>query len=154
MQSNATSPQQYLDELPSERKAPIQKLRQQILENLPMGVEETMSYGMLGYVIPHTVYPEGYHCNPKDPLPFMNLASQKNFIAVYSMVLYSKKELLDWFTSEYGKRCKYKLDMGKSCIRFKRMDDIPFDLIGELTKKVSCDEWISIYETTIKKSNQ
>lgn len=151
MQSKATTPKQYLEELPEDRKDPMSKLRQQILENLPEGLEETMSYGMLGYVIPHSVYPDGYHCNPKLPLPFMNLASQKNFIAVYSMVLYSKKELMDWFTSEYAKRCKYKLDMGKSCMRFKRMDDIPFDLIGELTAKVSAEEWISIYETAIKK---
>ena len=151
MQSKATTPKQYLEELPEDRKDPMSKLRQQILENLPEGLEETMSYGMLGYVIPHSVYPDGYHCNPKLPLPFMNLASQKNFIAVYSMVLYSKKELMEWFTSEYAKRCKYKLDMGKSCMRFKRMDDIPFDLLGELTAKVSAEEWISIYETAIKK---
>ncbi|SFC99242.1 DUF1801 domain-containing protein [Algibacter pectinivorans] len=151
MQSKATTVKQYLDELPEDRKEPITKLRQQILDNLPKGVEETMSYGMLGYVIPHSVYPEGYHCNTKLPLPFMNLASQKNFIAVYSMVIYSKQEVMDWFTAEYVKRCKYKLDMGKSCMRFKKMDDIPFDLIGELTAKVSAEEWINIYETTIKK---
>lgn len=151
MQSKVTSPKQYLDELPEDRKEAVNKLRQQILDNLPNGMEEAMNYGMLGYVIPHTVYPDGYHCDSKQPLPFMNLASQKNFIAVYSMVLYAKKDLMDWFTSEYAKRCKYKLDMGKSCIRFKRMDDIPFDLIGELTSKVSTEEWIDIYESAIKK---
>ncbi|GAA3644791.1 DUF1801 domain-containing protein [Flavivirga jejuensis] len=151
MQSKATSAQQYLDELPEDRKEPINKLRQQILDNLPKGVVEQMSYGMLGYVIPHAVYPNGYHCDPKLPLPFMNLASQKNFIAVYSMVLYSKKELMDWFTSEYTKQCKYKLDMGKSCIRFKKMNDIPFELIGELTAKVTTEEWVNIYESAIKK---
>ena len=151
MQSKATSPKQYLEELPEDRKTPVSKLRQQILDNLPKGIEEAMNYGMLGYVVPHSVYPDGYHCNPKDPLPFMNLASQKNFVAVYSMVLYSRKDLMDWFTSEYAKRCKYKLDMGKSCIRFKRMDDIPFDLIGELTAKVSTEEWIDIYESAFKK---
>lgn len=150
MQSNATTPQQYLDEIPEDRKAPIQKLRQQILDNLPEGIVETMGYGMLGYVIPHSVYPEGYHCDPKLPLPFMNLASQKNFIAVYSMAIYAKKELYDWFISEYAKRCKYKLDMGKSCIRLKRMDDIPYELIGELTAKISAEEWIEIYEDSIK----
>ncbi|PWH84097.1 hypothetical protein DIS18_06010 [Algibacter marinivivus] len=150
MQSKATTPKQYLDELPEDRKEPISKLRKQILDNLPKGIEETMNYGMLGYVIPHSVYPDGYHCNTKLPLPFMNLASQKNFVAVYSMVIYAKKELMDWFVSEYGKRCKYKLDMGKSCIRFKRMDDIPFDLIGELTAKVSAEEWIEIYESAVK----
>lgn len=151
MQSKAITPQEYLDELPDDRKVPVQKLRQQILDNLPKGCEEAISYGMLGYVIPHSVYPDGYHCNPKLPLPFMNLASQKNFVAVYSMVLYAKPDLMEWFVSEYAKRCKYKLDMGKSCIRFKRMNDIPFDLIGELTSKVSVQEWIEIYESALKK---
>ena len=151
MQSKATTPEQYLSELPEDRKEPVKLLRQQILDNLPKGVEERMSYGMLGYVIPHSVYPDGYHCTPENPLPFMNLASQKNFVAVYSMVLYAKKDLLDWFVSEYSKRCKYKLDMGKSCIRFKRMHDIPYDLIGELTSKVSTEEWIAIYESLYKK---
>ena len=150
MQSKATSPQQYLDELPEDRKEPVQKLRQQILDNLPNGMEEAMNYGMLGYVIPHSVYPDGYHCDPKLPLPFMNLASQKNFVAVYSMVIYAKKDIMDWFTSEYAKRCKYKLDMGKSCIRFKKLNDIPYDLIGELTSKISAEEWIQIYEDAYK----
>ncbi len=150
MQSKATSPQQYLDELPEDRKEPILKLRQQILDNLPKGMEEQMSYGMLGYVIPHSVYPAGYHCDTSLPLPFMNLASQKNFIGVYSMVIYAKQEIYDWFTSAYAKRCKYKLDMGKSCIRLKKMNDIPFELIGELTAKISAEEWIEIYENAIK----
>ena len=151
MQSKATTPEQYLDELPEDRKEPIKLLRQQILNNLPKGVEERISYGMLGYVIPHSVYPDGYHCTPENPLPFMNLASQKNFVAVYSMVLYAKEDLMKWFVSEYSKHCKYKLDMGKSCIRFKRMNDIPYDLIGELTAKVSTDEWIALYEKLYKK---
>lgn len=151
MQSEAKSVEQYLNELPEDRKEPIQKLRQQILDNLPKGIEEQMSYGMLGYVVPHSLYPDGYHCTPELPLPYMNLASQKNFIAVYSMVLYAKKDILDWFVSEYSKRSKYKLDMGKSCIRFKRMHDIPFDLIGELTAKVSTRDWIKIYENQYKK---
>jgi len=151
MQSGAKSVEQYLNELPEDRKDPIQKLRQQILDNLPEGIEEQISYGMLGYVVPHSLYPDGYHCTPELPLPFMNLASQKNFIAVYSMVLYAKKDILDWFIAEYSKRSKYKLDMGKSCIRFKRMHDIPFDLIGELTAKVSTQDWIKIYENQYKK---
>ena len=150
MQSKVTTPQQYLDELPEGRNEVVGKLRQQILDNLPSGIQETMNYGMLGYVIPHALYPDGYHCDSKLPLPFMNLASQKNYVAVYSMVLYAKPELINWFTSEYAKRSKYKLDMGKSCIRFKKMDDIPFDLIGELTAKVNTKEWINIYERTIK----
>jgi uncharacterized protein YdhG (YjbR/CyaY superfamily) len=150
MQSKASTPQQYLDELPEERKEPFQKLRQQILENLPKGMEETMSYGMLGYVVPHSVYPDGYHCTPELPLPFMNLASQKNFIGVYSMAIYANKDLYDWFTTEYAKRCKYKLDMGKSCIRLKRMNDIPYELIGELTAKMTTEDWINLYEDNIK----
>ena len=150
MQSTATSPKQYIDELPDDRKEPIQKLRQQILKNLPKGMEETISYGMLGFVVPHSIYPEGYHCSPELPLPFMNIASQKNFVAVYSMAIYAKKEIYDWFVTEYAKRCKYKLDMGKSCIRFKRLNDIPYDLIGELTSKISTDEWIQIYEDAYK----
>ncbi len=150
MQYKATSPEDYMSQIPDDRKEPMKKLRQVILNNLPKGVEETMSYGMLGYVIPHSVYPDGYHCTPELPLPFMNFASQKNFIAVYSMVLYAKKDLMDWFISEYSKQCKYKLDMGKSCIRFKRMDDIPFDLIGQLTAKVSAEDWIKLYEDLYK----
>lgn len=150
MQSKATTPQQYLDELPEDRKEPIEKLRQQILDNLPKGMEEQMNYGMLGYVIPHSVYPDGYHCDTSLPLPFMNLASQKNFIGVYSMVIYAKQEIYDWFTAEYAKRCKFKLDMGKSCIRLKKMNDIPFELIGELTAKITTEEWIEIYENAIK----
>lgn len=150
MQYKANSPGDYISQIPEERKGPMKKLRQVILDNLPKGIEETMSYGMIGYVVPHTIYPEGYHCAPELPLPFMNLASQKNFIAVYSMVLYAKKDLMEWFTSEYAKQCKYKLDMGKSCIRFKRMDDIPFELIGQLTAKVSTKEWINLYEDLYK----
>lgn len=151
MQSKATTVAQYLKDLPEDRKIAVNKIREQILKNLPAGVQETISYGMLGYVVPHSVYPSGYHCDTKLPLPFMNLASQKNFIAVYSMVLYAKKDVMDWFVTEYSKRCKYKLDMGKSCVRFKKMEDIPFDLIGELTAKVSAEEWIDLYESTIKK---
>lgn len=151
MRYEATSPEDYISQLPEDRIEPIKKIRQIILDNLPKGMEEQMSYGMLGFVIPHSVYPDGYHCDPKTPLPFMNLASQKNFIAVYHMGMYAKKEILDWFTTEYGKRCKYKLDMGKSCVRFKKMNDIPYDLIGELTAKMSTEEWIAVYEDQIKK---
>jgi len=150
MQYKADSPEDYISQIPEDRKEPLQTLRQQILDNLPDGVEEAMNYGMIGYVIPHSVYPDGYHCTPEHPLPFMSIASQKNFIAVYSMVLYTRQDLMDWFTSEYAKRCKYKLDMGKSCVRFKRMNDIPFDLIGELTAKVSAEEWIQLYEDNVK----
>jgi hypothetical protein len=152
MQYKASSPEEYIKLLPEERKEPVKKLHQIILDNLPKGMEEQMSYGMLGFVIPHSIYPDGYHCDPKLPLPFMNLSSQKNFIALYHMGTYAKNDLLVWFTEEYDKKCNYKLDMGKSCVRFKKMDDIPYDLIAELVQKMSTKEWISIYENQIKKN--
>lgn len=151
MQYKADSPDDYISQLPEERKSPMVKLRSIINKNLSSGFQEGMNYNMIGYYVPHSVYPDGYHCDTKLPLPFMNIASQKNFIAVYHMGIYAKKELLDWFTSEYPKHCKYKLDMGKSCIRFKKMEDIPFELIGELTKKMSSKEWINVYESAFKK---
>jgi len=151
MQSKATTPEQYLSELPEDRKEAMLKLRNAIKENLPQGFEEVISYGMLGYVVPHSIYPSGYHCDPKLPLPFINLASQKNFIALYHMGIYANKNLESWFVSEYPKHVKTKLDMGKSCIRFKKMDDIPFDFIGELAAKVSVEDWISNYEKAYRK---
>ncbi|MBE9489789.1 MAG: DUF1801 domain-containing protein [Bacteroidetes bacterium] len=151
MISNALTPEEYLKELIEERKEAVSKLRDIINKNLPKGFEEGMGYGMISYHIPHSVYPDGYHCDPKTPLPFMNLASQKNFVAIYHMGIYANKKLLDWFTLEYPKYCKYKLDMEKSCIRFKKMDDIPYELIGELSAKMSSKEWIDIYEQNIKK---
>ncbi len=150
MQSKATSPRRYIDELPEDRKEVIQKLRQTILKNLPKGFKEQMSYGMLGYIVPHSLYPNGYHCDTSLPLPFMNLASQKNFVSVYHMGVYSDKKLLDWFIAEFPKHCKRKLDMGKSCIRLKYMDDVPYELIGELSSKISVKEWINMYEKAIK----
>ena len=151
MQSKATTVEQYLAELPEDRKEAILKLRNAIKENLPQGFEEVISYGMLGYAVPHSIYPSGYNCNPKLPLPFINLASQKNFIALYHMGIYANKNLESWFVSEYPKHVKTKLDMGKSCIRFKKMDDIPFDFIGELAAKVSVEDWISNYEKAFRK---
>jgi len=151
MTSNALTPKEYLNGLDEERKQVISKLRSVINNNLPNGFEEGMGYGMISYHIPHTVYPDGYHCDPKTPLPFMNLASQKNFVAIYHMGIYANPELLNWFTTEYPKHCSRKLDMGKSCIRFKKMDDIPYKLIAELTSKMSAQEWIDVYEANIKK---
>ena len=146
MQYKANSPEDYIDQIPEDRKATIKKLREIINKNLPKGFQETMSYGMIGYVVPHTIYPKGYHCTPELPLPFMNIASQKNFIAVYHMGVYAKKELLEWLVAEYPKHCKRKLDMGKSCMRFKKLDDIPYALIGELASKMTVKEWINTYE--------
>ena len=151
MTSDATTPEAYIESLPEDRKEAVSKLRKVVLENLPKGFSETMGYGMLGYVVPHTIYPDGYHCKPETPLPFMNIASQKNFIAVYHMGVYAKKELLDWFVNEYPKNSNRKLDMGKSCIRFKKMDNIPYKLIGELAAKMTVKEWIDIYENAWKK---
>jgi hypothetical protein len=129
----------------------MEQLRKIVLDNLPAGFKEVMSYGMLGYCVPHEIYPNGYHCNPKDPLPFFAMASQKNSINIYHMMLYADKELHDWFVAEYPKYSKSKLDMGKSCIRFKKTADIPYDLIGELMSKVTLDQWIERYESTLKK---
>ena len=150
MQYKANSPEDYIAQIPEDRKGPIQKLRDVINKNLPKGFEETMSYGMIGYVVPHSIYPGGYHCDPKLPLPFMSIASQKNFIAVYHMGVYADQELLDWFTSEYSKHCSRKLDMGKSCIRFKKIEDIPYGLIGELSSKITVDQWVETYESNVK----
>lgn len=151
MQYDASTPEEYLEMIPEERKPAMEKLRSVILKNLDKGFEEGMNYKMIGFYVPHSNYPNGYHCDPKLPLPFMNIASQKNFIALYHMGIYAKKDLYDWFVSEYSKHCKYKLDMGKSCIRFKRIEDIPYDLIGELTSKMTMEEWVEIYESNVKR---
>ncbi len=150
MQSKATTPEQYLNELPEDRQEPMRKLRQVITDNLPPDFTEAMSYGMLGYVVPHSVYPPGYHCDTKLPLPFMSIASQKNFIAVYHMGVYAIPELYEWFTTEYAKRVKTKLDMGKSCVRLKKIDQIPYDLFGELAAKLTAQQWIDVYEKAFK----
>jgi len=142
---------EYIQALPEERRVVIEKLQMLFKKNLPKGFEEQLSYGMIGYVVPHKIYPDGYHCDPKLPLPFLAMASQKNFIAIYHMGIYAKPELLNWFVEEYPKHCKSKLDMGKSCIRFKKMEDIPYNLIAELAKKMTVQDWISIYEKNYKK---
>jgi len=151
MISKAATPEQYLKDLPADRKVPVMRLRETVMKNLPKGFKEVMSYGMLGYVVPHELYPQGYHCDPKQPLPFANIASQKHFIAFYHMGLYMNPKLLKWFTEEYPKQSTAKLDMGKSCIRFKKAEHIPYELIGDLIKKISVDEWIKIYEGVLKR---
>jgi hypothetical protein len=151
MQIKANTPEQYIEQLPVERKQAISKLREVILENLPEGLYEVISYGMIGYVIPHSVYPKGYHVDPKLPLPLIHIASQKNFIAVYHFGIYADKKLSDWFISEFPKHSKAKLDMGKSCIRFKKPENIPYKLIGQLTAKLTAKEWIGIYEKNLKR---
>jgi len=152
MQSKATNPENYIKEMPADRQAAFQKLRESIRKNLPKGFREEMSYGMIGYVVPHEIYPPGYHCDTKLPLPFMCIASQKNFIAVYHMGLYADQQLMKWFTDEISKTGKKKLDMGKSCLRFKKPEDIPIELIGELSSRMTTKEWINLYESKFKKS--
>ena len=151
MQSKAKTIDEFFDSLPEKRQEVIKKLRQTILDNLPTGFEEIIQYGMPSYVVPHSIYPDGYHCNPKKPLPFLGIASQKNFVALYHMGMYADQNLMNWFTGEYPNHCNLKLDMGKSCVRFKKMDKIPNELIGCLVSKMTVEEWIKIYETNLKK---
>jgi len=151
MQTTEKTPNDYIESLPAERKKAMTELRKAIKKNIDKNFVEGMGYGMMGYSVPHKIYPAGYHCDPKQPLPFMGLASQKNFIAVYHMGVYADKKLLDWFVKEFPKHSKSKLDMGKSCIRFKKMDDIPFKLIGELAGKMTAKQWIAMYESAFQK---
>jgi len=151
MTINAKTPDEYISMLPDERRDAVSKLRETIKSNLPDGFEECINYKMIGYVVPHSLYPKGYHCDSKLPLPFINIASQKSFVALYHMGIYANLQLLEWFVSEYPKHVKTKLDMGKSCIRFKNIKTIPYDLIGALCQKMTPTEWIKLYEQNIKK---
>lgn len=151
MKANGKTVKKILANLPDDRVEPFNKLHNVIMENIPKGFEAAISYGGLGYVVPHTIYPAGYHCKPIEPLPFAGIASQKNSINLYHMGIYSDPKLLEWFVAEYPKHSKQKLDLGKSCIRFKKFNEIPYELIGELMSKISVDEWISFYENNIKK---
>lgn len=150
MQSNAQTPEEYISQIPDNYREAVSLLRKTILENLPAGFKEQMSYGMIGYVVPHSIYPKGYHCDPKLPLPFLNIAAQKNFIAIYHMGIYANPELLNWVTDEFRRYSK-KPDMGKGCIRFKNASQIPYALIGELVKKIEVPEWITFYESNLIK---
>jgi len=152
MKYEASTPKEYIDQIPEERKKEFTKLRNTLRENLPEGFSETMTYGMISFVVPHEIFPEGYHVNPKEPLPFISIASQKNFIALYHSGIYASEKLKNWFTSEYGGRSNTKLDMGKSCIRFKNPKNIPFDLISELAGKMSVQEWINTYNAVRKRN--
>lgn len=150
MRSEAKTPDDYFATVPDDRKKAMNELRKVIKKNLPKGFSESIGYGMVGWGVPHSLYPAGYHCDPKQPLPFIGLASQKNFIAVYHMGIYAHPETLKWFTAEYQKHSKTKLDMGKSCLRFKKPENIPFELIGELCTKITPKQWIEIYESVLK----
>ncbi len=151
MKANGTTVKEILANVPEERAEAFNKLHETIFKNLPEGFEAAVSYGGLGYVVPHSLYPAGYHCKPEEPLPFAGIASQKNSVNLYHMGIYSDPQLLKWFTDEYPKHSKRKLDMGKSCIRFKKTEDIPFELIGELMQKMTVQDWIAIYESELKK---
>jgi len=151
MQSKATTVEEYIQELPEDRKKAIEQLRKVIKKNIPKGFKEGMGYGMIGWSVPHSIYPAGYHCSPELPLPFASLASQKANISFYHMGIYAIPELLAWFTEEYAKLNIGKLDMGKSCIRFKNIEKIPYQLIGELCSKITVEQWIECYEKNYKK---
>lgn len=151
MQIQADTPEEYVEKLPEDRKEVIQKIRTTVNKVLPKGFKETVGYGMIGWVVPHSIYPNGYHCNPKQPLPFMGVASQKNHIGFYHMGIYADEQLLNWFTENYPKHCKTKLDMGKSCIRFKKPENIPFELISQLVAKMTVEDWIKLYESKLKR---
>jgi hypothetical protein len=151
MQSQAASVDQYLDELPAERQAPMRRLRELLRGHLPPGFEECMGYGMPAYVVPHRLYPAGYHCDPKLPLPFISLASQKQAITLYHMGLYSDSDLLAWFQAEHARINPRKLDMGKCCIRYKKPEHIPFELIGALAARWTPQDWIQRYEQALRR---
>ena len=150
MQSKASTPEEYIEQLPEDRKDIIKKLRKVIVKNLPKGFSERMGYGMIAYVVPHSLYPPGYHCDPALALPFISLASQKNHIALYHMGIYGGAHL-DWFVKEWTKHSTKKLDMGKACIRFKKPEDVPLDLIGELCTRMTPQQWIELYEHNLKR---
>ena len=154
MKASGKTVDEILINLPGDRVEPFNKLHEVIIKNLPKGFEPSISYGGLGYVVPHTIYPDGYHCNPEEPLPFAGIASQKGSINFYHMGIYADPKLLKWFQNEYPKHSKLKLDMGKSCVRFKKMDDIPFKLIGQLMKKITVKDWIKTYEKNFLKGSK
>lgn len=143
--------QDILASLPEERKEIMEKLIAVFDQHLPQGFEKTLSFGMIGYVVPHSTYPAGYHCKPAEPLPFLSIASQKAAISIYHMGIYADQEILDWFVTQYPLHCKSKLDMGKSCIRFKKMDDIPWDLLTELAQMFTPTSWVKLYESQFRK---
>jgi uncharacterized protein YdhG (YjbR/CyaY superfamily) len=154
MQYDSKTPDEYLQDIPEDRREAVSRLRQVIQENLPPGFEEGMGYGMMGFQVPLKRYPQGYHTTPGEPLPFIGIAAQKNHIALYHMGIYALPELEKWFVEEYAQRMSTKLDMGKSCIRFKNPKTIPFDLIGELAQKITLEDYIRLYEEGLKQRSE
>ena len=153
MQSKAKTVAQYLAELPADRRVELSKVRGVIRRRLPKGFSEQMYYGMIGYVVPHRLYPAGYHCDPKQPLPFASLASQKNYMAIYLMTVYQNREMERWLRDQFQARGK-KLDMGKSCIRFKKLEDLPLDVVGEAIARVPMAEYVRRYEAARGRSKK
>ena len=145
------TPEEWINEQEEARQDALRELRQTFNDHLPEGFEERVSGGMLHWVVPKETYPDGYHCNPDDPLPFISLANRKRFIPMYHMGLYAEPDVLEWFQEAYPKHARTKLDMGKSCVRFKKMDDVPYDLLAELAQKFSVQDWIELYERAVKK---
>jgi hypothetical protein len=144
VKSKAKTVAEYLAELPPDRREAVNAVRKVILENLPEGFEETMQYGMISYVVPFKLYPDGYHCDPSQPLCFAALASQKNYMAIYLMTVYGHKETENWFVKAYKATGK-KLDMGKSCVRFKKLEDLPLGVIGQAIARVSVEQYLKAY---------
>jgi hypothetical protein len=151
MKNAASTPDEYIASLPDDRKAAVSAIRDAVNSSLPEGFKECIAYGMIGWVVPHEIYPPGYHCNPKLPLGYMNLASKKGHIALHCLSLYGSEKLLAWFQKEWPKHTSYKLDMGKGCVRFKKFDDLPLKLISELAAKLTTQQWIDICEQAIKR---
>jgi len=151
MTYHAKTVDEYIDMVPKERKEVLNRLRDIFSSELPQGFQESIQYHMMAYTIPHDIYPKGYHVNSSEPLPFISIASQKNHIAIYHLGLYMNQDLLDWFVNEYLHRTNHKLDMGKSCIRFKNLEKIPYDLLKELAGKMTVEDYIKIYEESIKR---
>ena len=151
MKYKATSPEDYISQVPEERQDTLKKLRKVIKDNLPKGFEEGIQYKMIGYYVPHSVYPDGYHCDPKLPLPCASIANQKNFIAFYHMAISANKELNDWFVAEYPKHSKFNSDMGQSCVRLTTVVDIPYELIDQVMQKLTYENWVNLYDKNIKK---
>lgn len=143
-------PDVWIATLPEDRREAVTQLRDTFNAHLPTGYEERVGGGMLHWVVPHSTYPAGYHCHPEDPLPFISLANRKNYVALYHMGLYTHPEVLQWFRAAYPNHARTKLDMGKSCVRFKKMNDLPLELMAELAGKFTPAQWIALYEEKVK----
>ena len=153
MTSQAKTVEEYLQALPGDRRAAISTVRETILANLPKGYEVRMNYGMIGYVVPHSIYPAGYHCNPAQPLTYASLGSQKNHIALYLMCVYGHAETAAWFRKAWEATGK-KLDMGKACVRFKRLEDVPLEVVGQVIARTPVKQYIATIENVLQNTRK